>query len=222
MKPFIIQPSFILKGFIILIVVLSCCILLDTCSNKKQTVKPQQTELKHAIAHVNTIEKQYEEAIGKLKIHNGRLEKELTQTKEQLVVAKIKQAQSKHIVIRSARKDTVGKNPREQLADCDSLKAQVIAYVNIVDSAQCLYEKNIGELHHIIQSKDEEIALCNTAYTDLKTETEESFKREQQVTDDLKKAYKKERRKNFSNKLLGVGVIVLTAVSGLLYVNTTH
>jgi hypothetical protein len=222
MKPIIIQPSFILKGFIVLIAVLSCCILLDTCSNKKPTVKPQQIELKHAIAVVSSIEKQYQEAIVSLKKHNEDLQRELAQTKEQLTVAKLKQAQSKNTLLRSARKDTIGKNPREQLADCDSLKQQVIAYVNIVDSTQCLYEKNIGELHHVIESKDEEIAIANTAYSDLKSATVENFKREQQLTDDLKKAYKKQRRKNFSNKLLGVGVIVLTAVSGLLYLNAVH
>jgi hypothetical protein len=222
MKPIIIQPSFILKGFIILIAVISCCILLDTCSDKRKTVKPQQTELNHAIALVNGIENQYKEALITVKMHNDSLQKELTKTKELLTITKLKQAQSKNTVLRSARKDTIGKNPREQLADCDSLKAQVIAYVNIVDSTQCLYEKNISELHQVIDSKDEEIALCNTAYSDLKSSTEESFKREQHLINDLKKAYKKERRKNFFNKLLGVGVIVLTAISGLLYVNATH
>jgi hypothetical protein len=222
MKPIIIQPSFILKGFIIFIAVICCCILLDTCSDKRKTVKTQQTELTHAIALANGIENQYKEALVKLKKHNDSLQQELVKTKELLTITKLKQAQSKNIVLRSARKDTVGKNPREQLADCDSLKAQIIAYVNIVDSTQCLYEKNIGELQQVIDSKDEEIALCNTAYSNLKLATEESFKREQQLTSDLKKAYKKERRKNFSNKLLGVGVIVLTAISGLLYVNATH
>jgi hypothetical protein len=222
MKPIIIQPSFILKGFIILIAVISCCILLDTCSNKRQTVKPQQTELKHSIAVVNSIDKQYQDAITLLEKHNDSLQKELTQTKEQLTVVKLKQAQSKNTVLRSARKDTVGKNPREQLADCDSLKQQVIAYVNIADSTQCLYEKNIGELHQVIESKDKEIEVCNTAYANLKVAMEENFKREQQLTNDLKKSYKKQRRKNFSNKLLGVGVVALTAVSGLLYLNAVH
>src|SRR5690349_19727645 len=119
MKPVIIQPSFILKGFIIFIAVLFCCILLDTCSNKSQSVKPQQTELKHAIAQVITLDKQYQETIKSLKKHTDSLEQELTQTKELLAAVKLKQAQTKYTVLRSARKDTVGKNPREQLADCD-------------------------------------------------------------------------------------------------------
>jgi chromosome segregation ATPase len=223
MKPTIeIKTSFILKGLAILIAVLCCCILLDTCSNKRPDIKPQQVELKHAVAVVKAIEEKYQTAIEELKERNERIQKELTYTQEQLPISKLKQSQSKATVLRSARKDTVGKNPREQIADCDSLKQQVIAYVQIVDSTQCLYEKQINELNQTITNKDEEIALCNTAYEDLKNATQENLNREKQLTDDLKKAYKKQRRKNFSNKLLGVGVIVLTAVSGLLYVNAVH
>lgn len=220
MKPIIIQPSFIFKGFIIFIAVLCCCIFFDTCSSKPKSVKPQQTELNHAKELVTKIEKQYQEALQTVTQQNKKLQQELTQTKEQLNVSKTKQAQSKYTVLRSVRKDTVGKNPREQIADCDSLKAQVEAYITIVDSTQCLYEKNISKLQQVIDSKDEEIALYNTAYNNLMVATDENLKREQLLTDDLKKAYKKQRRKNFSNKLLGVGVIILTAVSSLLYVTT--
>lgn len=217
MKPIIIKPGFILKGFIIFIAILSCCIIFDTCSRKTTTVKPQQKELNQAVKVVKQIEAHYQEALNVLKERNKRLQEELSRTQEELSISKLKQNQSKYTVLRSARKDTTGKNPREQIADCDSLKAQVIAYVGIVDSTQCLYEKNIAELHQVIDAKDEEITLCNTAYEELKTTTQENLKREQQLTDDLKKAYKKQKRKNFSNKLLGVGVIVMTAISGLLY-----
>lgn len=220
MKPIIIKPAFILRGFIIFIAILSCCIFFDTCSRKTPSVKPQQTELNQTIQVVKQIEAHYQEALTTLKDRNEKLQQELNQTQEELRIAKIKQTQAKYTVLRSARKDTTGKNPREQIADCDSLKEQVIAYINIVDSTQCLYEKNIAELHQVIDAKDDEIALCNTAYEDLKTTTEENLKREQQLTDDLKKAYKKQKRKNFSNKLLGVGVIVMTAISGLLYATT--
>lgn len=220
MKPIIIKPGFIFKGFLIFIAILSCCIFFDTCSRKTPTVKPQQTELNQAVKMVKKIESHYQEALTTLKERNEKLQQELSRTQEVLSIAKLKQSQSRYTVLRSARKDTTGKNPREQIADCDSLKAQVVAYVNIVDSTQCLYEKNITELHQVIDAKDEEIALCNTAYEDLKTTTEENLKREQQLTDDLKKAYKKQKRKNFSNKLLGVGVIVMTAISGLLYATT--
>jgi chromosome segregation ATPase len=219
MKPIIIQPRFIFKGFIIFLSILCCCILFDTCSRKSPSVKPQQTELKQATTLVKQIETHYQAALTTLKERNDKLQQELAQTKEELSSAKMKQSQSKLTVLRSARKDTTGKNPREQIADCDSLKAQVIAYIDIVDSTQCLYEKNIGELKQVIESKDEEVALCNTAYSELKAATEDNLKREQQLVDDLKKAYKKQKRKNFANKLLGVGVIVMTAVSGLLYAN---
>ena len=223
MKPTIeINTTFILKGLIIFIAVLSCCILFDTCSNKKPDVKPQQVELKHAVAVVKAIEEKYQTALEELKDENQRMEKDLAATREQLNIAMLKQAQARISVLRSARKDTIGKNPREQLADCDSLKAQVIAYVQIVDSTQCLYEKQIGELNQALTNKDEQIALCNTAYEDMRNATQENLKREQQLTDDLKKAYKKQRRKNFSNKLLGVGVFVLNDVSVLLYVNAVN
>lgn len=220
MKPIIIKPAFILKGFIIFIAILSCCIFFDTCSRKTPTVKPQQKELDQAVQVVKQIEAHYQEALTTLKEHNEKLQQELSRTQEELNIAKLKQNQSKYTMLRSARKDTTGKNPIEQIADCDSLKAQVIAYVGIVDSTQCLYEKNIAELHQVIDSKDEEIALCNTAYEDLKITTQENLKREQQLTDDLKKSYKKQKRKNFSNKLFGVGVIVMTTISGLLYATT--
>lgn len=148
------------------------------------------------------------------------MEGELKQTQYKLKVAKLKLEQSKFDVVTLAKKDTGGESEVQKLSDCDSLKAQVLAFANLVDSTQTDYEKDISKLNNLLAIKDSQIVVCDSSYSMLKNIADENLQREQKLTEDLNTAYKQQRKNRIQNKFLAAGFLILSGLTTTLLINS--
>lgn len=193
-------------------------LLFDKCSND-QTLKPDKTQLIQSEKQVSTIDNHYQKTIASLQKRSDSLEGELKQTQYKLKVAKLKLEQSKFDVVTLAKKDTAGESEVQKLSDCDSLKAQVLAFANLVDSTQTEYEKDVSKLNNLLAIKDSQIVVCNNSYSQLKSITDENLQREQKLTEDLNTAYKQQRKNRIQNKFLAAGFLILSGLTTTLLIN---
>lgn len=194
------------------------CLLFDKCATN-EIVKPDIEQVKQAEKKVSSIHKNYEQALNKLKVHSDSLQKELTQTQIKLKAVKTKLNQSQHSLVTLIEKDTAGLSIRDRLEDCDSLKAQAVNYVGLVDSTKSAYEKNISQLGNLLATKDTQLLVCRSSYTQLKDLIDENLQRERKLTEDLNTAYKKQRRKVIQNRLLAGGFLILSGITTTLFIN---
>lgn len=213
-----------MKKVPIVILITALCIglflLLNTCSNDTEHLKPDKEQIKKAEKEVSLVDNHYREAFTLLKVHSDSLERVLNKTQKQLIATKIKLEQSKFNVVSLIEKDTSGLSVQQKLNDCDSLKEEVSDYVFWVDSTQSNYETTIIQLHNIVAVKDSEIVVCQISYTQLKSISDDNLKRERKLTEDLETAYKQQRKKQIQNKVLAAGFLVLSGLTTSLLIQS--
>lgn len=213
-----------MKKVPIVILITALCIglflLLNTCSNDTEHLKPDKTQTEKAEQQVSLIDSHYQDAFTLLKSHSDSLEKVLNKTQKQLIATKIKLEQSKFDVVKLVEKDTSGLSIEQKLNDCDSLKEEVSDYVFWVDSTQSDYETTIKQLTNIVTVKDSEIVVCQISYTQLKSITDDNLQRERKLTEDMETAYKQQRKNRIQNKFLAVGFLILSGVTTSLIIQS--
>lgn len=195
-------------------------LFFGTCGTNPQKAKPDKTEFLIAKEKLEYIDKNYNTVFDSLEFRSDSLETVLAQTKSKLKAAKLKQNESQITISILANKETDSLNMVEQLRDCDSLKAQTLAYVNLVDSTNYLYEATIFQLQNLVATKDSQIVICNNSYLQLKGLLDENLVRERKLTDDLNTTYKSQRKKVLQNKLLAGGFLFLSGIATTLYINS--
>lgn len=191
---------------------------LSTC-NTGEKVKPDKTQVIKAEVKLNSTDKAYKTAFEKLKTHSDSLQKELSLTQSKLRIAKFKLNQSQISLVALAEKKSDTLNPKQLLNDCDSLKQQTLAYVALVDRTQSNYDTNIVQLQEMVATKDSQIVVCTASYAQLKGLLDDNLERERKLTEDLNTAYKSQRRKVLQNKLLAGGMLILSGIATILYIN---
>lgn len=191
---------------------------LSTC-NTGASVKPDKTEIKKAEVKAESIHENYNATFEVLKAHNDSLQKELSATQSKLKAARFKLSQSQNALISLAEKKSDTANVSQLMTECDSLKHQSLDYVAWVDSTQSIYKQNISQLENLLATKDSQIVICRTSYSQLKDLLDENLIREQKLSEDLKTAYKSQRRKVLQNKLLAGGMLILSGIATTLYIN---
>lgn len=199
--------------------IISIYLFLNACCFNPQKIKPDKTELFKAEKTLSNIDKNYKALFDSLKIHSDSLENELIGLQYKLKIAKVKLNQSQIKVVTLAKKDTDSLSVAERLTDCDSLKAQTLVYVNLVDSTRSIYDSSISQLNNLVAIKDSQIVICAAAYTQLKNLMEENLIRERKLSDDLNTAYKVQRKKKLQNKILTGGILLLSGITTTLYIN---
>lgn len=147
------------------------------------------------------------------------MQKELSFTQSKLKTTKFKLNQQQTALVALVEKKSDTLSFEQSLNDCDSLKQQSLAYVAWVDSVQTIYETNIVQLQEMVAINDSQIVVCATSYSQLKGLLDENLERERKLTEDLKTAYKSQRRKVLQNKLLAGGMLILSGIATTLYIN---
>jgi len=208
-------PLVILCTALITVLILS----LSTCNFSGENIKPDKQELIKAEVKLNSIDDAYKIAFDELKTHSDSLQKQLNFTQAKLKAAKFRLNQSQIALVALAQKKSDTTSFEVLLNDSDSLKMQTLAYIDRVDSMQCIYESNILQLENLVATKDSQIVISRNAYSDLKNLFDENLKRERKLTEDLNTAYKVQRRKTLQNKLLAGGFLILSGISATLYIN---
>lgn len=157
------------------------------------------------------LDHKYNHNLSVLQERADSLQKELSKTKSSLTLSKQKLRSSELKLFSLAQKDT-SSNVIEQLSDCDSLKAEVIAYVNQVDSTRNLYDSTISQLQSLVAVKDTSLFVCKASYDKLKILSEDNLRREQRLTEELEQSIKVQKRKTLQNKFLSAGFLILSGI----------
>jgi hypothetical protein len=214
-----------MKRTIVIIALLIICVMLGSIAlfhrskPDTQKLKADKNKIVQDQQQVNLIDKNYNQSLTLLKQSADSLQEELNQTQWKLKIAKVKLNQSEIAVIHLAKKDTAHETVKEQLTDCDSLKQQVLAFTDIMDSTRSIYECNLQQLQNTVAVRDSEIVVCNSSYLQMKNLMEENLQRERQLTDELQTAYKQQRKKALHNKLLAGGFLILSGIAATLFLN---
>ncbi|MBA3972526.1 MAG: hypothetical protein H0X46_10400 [Bacteroidetes bacterium] len=200
-------------------VMLCTAVLFDKCSTAKKH-KPDKEQNIKTEKQILEVDKNYQQSNDLIKLHSDSLQKELNQTKQKLQVVKARLQQAEIKIVMLAKKDTTGKSVVIQLNDCDSLKDETVLFASLVDSTRILYENNICQLEDLVATKDSQIVICASSYTQMKNLLEDNLQRERNLTTDLQTAYKQQRKKIIQNKLLAAGFLVLSGFTTTLFINS--
>jgi hypothetical protein len=201
-------------------VMLCTAVLFDKCSTGSKTVTPDKEQIIKTEKQVQDADKNYRHANALIKSHSDSLQRELSQTKQKLQFVKTKLHQAEIRIVMLAKKDTTGKSMATQLNDCDSLKDESVLFASLVDSTRILYENNICQLEDLVATKDSQIILCASSYSQLKNLIDENLQRERNLTADLQTAYKQQRKKIIQSKLLAGGFLIMSGFTTTLFINS--
>jgi hypothetical protein len=215
----------------IIISLLSIALLLcfvQLCSKPSQLtsdIKAEKYWRERNVKEMNQLDRSYRIKLAALQKRNDSLQTELSRTKFKLRTSKQKLTSSGLKILALATKPTkffvktastetlVSESEINLSEDCDSLKKEVIPYVQQVDSVNQLYEHTVSTLEVIVQVKDTALKVCQYNYEELKQISEDNLRREQRLSSELQETLRAATKRKVKNKFLTAGLIV---VSGLL------
>jgi hypothetical protein len=196
----------LISAFIIGLVV--CFIAVKSCSDKPHQVNIAEIK-KHMEFENNQIDvshKKYQQELKQYELKTDSLTKKNKDLSFRLNNARIllKQQQTK----------VVSNIP------CDTLKQEVLVLNGVINNADSMCIENISSLNQSIAIRDTQLIFCNRNYQSLFDLQKENRIREQQLTDELKIAYKHNKRKRFESKMLSAGLMIMTGITTTLFIKS--
>jgi hypothetical protein len=196
----------IISAFIIGLVV--CFIAVKSCSDKPHQVNIAEIK-KHMQFENNQIDsshKKYQQQIKQYEFKTDSLSKQNKDLSFRLNNARklLKQQQIKIVSI----------------IPCDTLKQEVLVLNGLTNNADTLCTESINKLNQSIAIRDTQLIFCNRNYQSLFDLQKENRMREQQLTDELKVAYKQNKRKRFESKMLSAGLMIMTGITTTLFIKS--
>ncbi len=196
----------LISAFIIGLVV--CFIAVKSCSDKPHQVNIAEIK-KHMQFENNQIDdshKKYQQELKQYGFKTDSLSKKNKDLSFRLNNARIllKQQQTK----------VVSNIP------CDTLKQEVLVLNGLINNADSMCIENISSLNQSIAIRDTQLIFCNRNYQSLFDLQKENRMREQQLTDELKIAYKHNKRKRFESKMLSAGLMIMTGITTTLFIKS--
>lgn len=192
------------------------CIWPSSCNKSLPTSGEQQTSILLKSQHVQLVS-EYRHEIAVFKSRNDSLQKELSATKQQLLVYQNNVRRNKILVqdrVNKQSADTITK-----LADCDSLKQEVGNYIITVEQEDSLQQKAITELEAVVVNKDSALAFCEQHFESMTNLAMQSLDGQQKLEKDLQKANNKLKRRVVLTRILAGTTIVLTAVTAAFIIH---
>ena len=194
------------SAFIIGIVV--CFIAVKSCSDKPHQVNIAEIK-KHMQFENNQIDsthKKYQQQIKQYEFKTDSLSKQNKDLSFRLNNARtlLKQQQTKVVSI----------------IPCDTLKQEVLILNGLTKNVDSLCTESINSLNQSIAIRDTQLTFCNRNYQSLFDLQKENRSREQQLTDELKVAYKQNKRKRFESKMLSAGLMIMTGITTTLFIKS--
>jgi len=196
----------IISAFLIGIVV--CFIAVKSCSDKPHQVNIAEVK-KHIQFENNQIDsshKKYQQQIKQYEFKTDSLSKQNKDLSFRLNNARklLKQQQT----------NVVSNIP------CDTLKQEVLVLNGLTNNVDSLCTESINSLNQSIAIRDTQLTFCNRNYQSLFDLQKENRIREQQLTDELKVAYKQNKRKRFESKMLSAGLMIMTGITTTLFIKS--
>ena len=194
--------------FAFLIGIVVCFIAVKSCNDKPHQVNIAEVK-KHIQFENNQIDsshKKYQQQIKQYEFKTDSLSKQNKDLSFRLNNARklLKQQQTK----------VVSNIP------CDTLKQEVLVLNGLTNNADSLCTESINSLNQSIAIRDTQLTFCNRNYQSLFDLQKENRIREQQLTDELKIAYRQNKRKRFESKMLSAGLMIMTGITTTLFIKS--
>ena len=196
----------IISAFIIGIVF--CFIAVKSCNDKPHQVNIAEIK-KHIQFESNQIDsshKKYQQQIKQYEFKTDSLSK-----------------QNKDLSFRLSNARTLLKQQQTKVISnipCDTLKQEVLVLNGFIKNADSMCIESINSLNQSIAIRDTQLTFCNRNYQSLFDLQKENRIREQQLTDELKVAYKQNKRKRFESKALSCGLMIMTGITTTLFIKS--
>jgi len=196
----------LISAFIIGLVV--CFIAVKSCSDKPHQVNIAEIKkhMQFENKQIDDSHKKYQQELKQYEFKTDSLSKKNKDLSFRLNNARIllKQQQTK----------VVSNIP------CDTLKQEVLVLNGLINNADSMCIENISSLNQSIAIRDSQLIFCNRNYQSLFDLQKENRIREQQLTDELKIAYKHNKRKRFESKMLSAGLMIMTGITTTLFIKS--
>lgn len=196
----------IISAFLIGIVV--CLIAVKSCNDRPHQVNIAEMK-KHIQFENNQMDsshKKYQQQIKQYKLKTDFLSKQNKNLTFRLNTARklLKQQQTKVI----------------SNIPCDTLKQEVLVLNGLTNNVDSLCTESINSLNQSIAIRDTQLTFCNKNYQSLFDLQKENRIREQQLTDEMKVAYKQNKRKRFESKMLSAGLMIMIGITTTLFIKS--
>jgi len=200
-------------AMLVLTALLSIIVFADHCSSPpSEKIKIQSKE------NFIAIDLNYKKQIKVYAQTNETLVKRLQQNDSLLNAEKIKVGKFQKQLNKTLNENwnlSVGNKSLK----CDTLLKQVAEYQQQQEIKDSITENKIVILSDLILLKDSQITDCNKSYQCIRDELEYSFKINSELTENLNKQLKKEKRRYQRNKLLRFfTVIAATAATTVILI----
>lgn len=196
----------IISAFIIGIVV--CFIAVKSCSDKPHQVNIAEIKKQFQFENkqIEDSHKKYQQQLKQYELKTDSLSNKNKDLSFRLNNARLllKQQQTK----------VVSDIP------CDTLKQEVLVMNGMVNNTDSLCIESINSLNQSIAIRDTQLIFCNRNYQSIFDLQKENRIREQQLTDELKVAYKQNKRKRFESKMLSAGLMIMTGITTTLFIKS--
>ena len=196
----------IISAFIIGIVV--CFIAVKSCNDKPHQVNIAEIkkDIKFENNQIDNAHKKYQQQIKQYELKTDSLSKQNKDLSFRLNTARklLKQQQTKVVSI----------------IPSDTLKQDVLVLNGLTNNVDSLCTESINILNQSIAIRDTQLTFCNRNYQSLFDLQKENRIREQQLTDELKVAYKQNKRKRFESKMLSAGLMIMTGITTTLFIKS--
>ena len=196
----------IISAFLIGIAV--CFIAVKSCNDKPHQVNIAEIkkDIKFKNNQIDSSHKKYQQQIKQYEFKTDSLSKQNKDLSFRLNNARklLKQQQTKVVSIIS----------------CDTLKQEVLVLNGLTNNVDSLCTESINSLNQSIAIRDTQLTFCNRNYQSLFDLQKENRIREQQLTDELKVAYKQNKRKRFESKMLSAGLMIMTGITTTLFIKS--
>jgi hypothetical protein len=196
----------LISAFIIGLVV--CFIAVKSCSDKPHQVNIAEIK-KHIEFENNQIDDSHKKYQQELKQYEFKTDS-LTKKNEDLSF----RLNNARILLKQQQTKVTSNIP------CDTLKQEVLVLNGLINKADSLCIENINSLNQSIAIRDTQLIFCNRNYQSLFDLQKENRIREQQLTDELKIAYKQNKRKRFESKMLSAGLMIMTGITTTLFIKS--
>lgn len=188
------------------------------------TSRSSAATTKQLSKEVATIEKNYQNRIVVLQTRNSELQQKLTTTQSSLEQAKQSVKQKEGAVKKLAQANNTLKRKRsienynipffdEPPCNCDSLKIEVVEYINENHRKDSLYEIQLSTMDSVVVVKDSIVHTTEGLYNSLHQIYDKAIAAQQVLQNENHVLKKKEKRRKVKNKIITAGLMILTGTA---------
>lgn len=168
---------------------------------------------------LNNINHGYQTVTAAYKKRSDSLEVRLRNSDSLLAIAKAKSNVVKErIIVKMIPSKSISqkaKTVNEKLSDCDSLKSLVQQFMDIQSEKEGIQSSIDSSTTTLMDLKDSQIQLCDTAYNQMITELKTSIAINEQCVKENEALQAKLKRKTFWQKFTGSAAILTAAALGV-------